>query len=73
MQTANEKTARRWVAMAKAKAKEQMGSSANLLTAEVRHGLEAAALCGIIAGQDESTQNGATMALACELLLGEKS
>ena len=68
MATANKKTAEKWVKMARDQAARQMGSSRGLLTAEVQLALECAKLVGIIAGQDESVMNGATMSLACEMI-----
>lgn len=63
------------VALAKASAKNEMGSSAHLLTQEVRQALVSRHLVGIIATQDEEVAKniGEVFYLACQILTTAQS
>lgn len=66
-----QKTAERWVVLARKMARAEVGIGWSYLSPEMRTGLVCAKLCGILAGQEEPAFLGEKLALACELALAD--
>ena len=67
-QTQTQLQADKWLRMAREKARENMGSSAHLISTQVKKALVCMELVAILSHQDEEFIDGDTMHYACDKL-----